>query len=126
VCVTGKNDPHVPPVEGSGLRWKITDGGSPHQVGRFPPPRIAASSSWDRAALNDSKVADAAEACGSSSARARANTPASPHEQKLSSLGKAHEKETGSGSKRPGADVAARKAKKAKQPRGVAGVGGGM
>ena len=62
MCVTGKNDPNVPPVKGSGLLWKIAGGGSPYKAGRFPPPRIAASSSCERAALNDSKVADAAEA----------------------------------------------------------------
>ena len=128
-CATGKNDTNVPPVEGSGLRWKIAGGGSPHKVGRSPPPRIAASSSWERAALNDSKVTDAAEARCSSSARARANPSASPHEQKVSSLDKAHETETwsqSSGSKRLGANVVAREGKKPKQPTEVAGVGGKM
>jgi hypothetical protein len=119
--MAGKNDPNIPPIEGSGLRWKIAGGGSPWKVGEPPLPRIAASSSWECAALNDSKDTDAADACVSrSNARARANAPPSAHEQKQSTLDRAHETEAGSGSKRVGADVVDRKANKPKQPTGVA------
>jgi len=58
--IDGKNDPNIPPVDGSGLRWRICGGGSAYKVGRFPVPLVRGGS-----ASSPPPTFDTTEASGS-------------------------------------------------------------